>query len=361
MSGSLIGVPLAEVPTPALIVHLDLARENTATMARHFEALPANLRPHIKVHKSPVLAKMAIDAGAVGVACATPREAIVMADAGIEDVLLANQIADGRWAAALAEAAGTTRLTAAVDDERHVALLAEAATAAGATIEILVELDVGMGRCGVRDFADGERVAAAAASSPGLRFRGVQGYEGHCMLEPDRDKRVRDARAANERVMAFVGHLADAGLPSETVSCGGTGTFHITGAHPGVTEVQAGTYALMDAFHERLVPGGFAPALSVLGTVISRKGSTVILDSGRKAVGIDFVSPALRDHPGLEARSWAEEHALFDFPGEPPVDLGDRVELIPGYGPTTVNLHDEFVVIEDGVVVDVWPVAARGH
>ena len=358
---SVVGLPLAEVPTPALLIDLDLVEANVATMAAHFAALPADLRPHIKTHKSPHLARMAIDAGAVGVACATVHEVATMVDAGIGDVLLANEIADAVRAGWLAELAGLARLTVAVDDERQVRLLSEAAQAAGTAIEALVEVDVGMGRCGVRSNDEALRVAGAVAEAPALRFRGAQGYEGHCMLEPDPDVRVRETRAANDLLLAAVAHLADAGLASETVSAGGTGTYHITGANPGITEVQAGTYVLMDAFHERLVPGGFAPSMSVLATVISRHGGTVILDAGRKAVGIDFVSPPLRDHHGVEARYFAEEHALFDFPDPPPWAPGDRVQVLPGYGPTTVNLHDQFLVVRDGVVVDVWPVAARGH
>ena len=188
----------------------------------------------------------------------------------------------------------------------------------------------------------------------------MQGYEGHCMLEPDAEVRRVEAGRAVERLLAAVRASEAAGAASETVSAGGTGTYHLTGANPGVTEVQAGTYMLMDAFHEALVPGGFAAALTVLGTVISRQGSTVVADCGRKSVGIDFVEPELKGHPGITARAFAEEHALLDFPGEPPLRLGDRLEVIPAYGPTTMNLHDVMLVVRDERLVDVWPVAARG-
>jgi D-serine deaminase-like pyridoxal phosphate-dependent protein len=116
----------------------------------------------------------------------------------------------------------------------------------------------------------------------------------------------------------------------------------------------------MDRFHSNLVSGGFEVAMTVLGTVISRQGSTVVLDCGRKAVGIDFVTPPLVKYPEAEIRYYAEEHCLADFPGTPPLDLGDRAEVMAGYGPTTVNLHDVFHVVEDGVVTDIWPVNPRG-
>jgi D-serine deaminase-like pyridoxal phosphate-dependent protein len=217
-----------------------------------------------------------------------------------------------------------------------------------------------MGRCGVRTKEEALPLAEAIAAAPHVRLRGMQGYEGHCMLEPDRDVRLREAHKANAKLVAAVDYLAEHGHPSADVSGGGTGTWYITGANPRVTEVQAGSYALMDRFHGDLVPGGFEIAMTVLGTVISRQGNTVILDSGRKSVGIDFVMPPLAFYPEAEVRFFAEEHCLVDFPGPLPLDLGDRTEVIAGYGPTTVNLYDVFHVVENDIVTDIWPVNPRG-
>jgi D-serine deaminase-like pyridoxal phosphate-dependent protein len=248
----------------------------------------------------------------------------------------------------------------AVDDLRNVEQLARAAAHAESQIELLIELDVGMGRCGVRTQEEALPIAERIAELPSVSLRGIQAYEGHCMLEPDREKRIRDAGEANEKAIAAADFLAAHGHPIADISGGGTGTYFITGAHPRITEVQAGSYALLDRFHSDLVPGGFEVAMTVLGTVISRQGNTVVLDCGRKAVGIDFVTPPWVGYPEAEIRYYAEEHCLADFPGPPPLDLGDRVEVIGGYGPTTVNLHDVFHVIEGGVVTDVWPVNPRG-
>jgi D-serine deaminase-like pyridoxal phosphate-dependent protein len=180
------------------------------------------------------------------------------------------------------------------------------------------------------------------------------------MLEPDQEKRYRDANAANEQAVEAADFLADHGHPCTDISAGGTGTYFITGAHPRITEVQAGSYTLLDCFHGNLVPGGFEVAMTVLGTVISRQGNTVVLDCGRKVVGIDFVTPPLVRYPEAEIRYYAEEHCLADFPGPPPLDLGDRAEVMAGYGPTTVNLHEVFHVLENDVVTDIWPVDPRG-
>jgi D-serine deaminase-like pyridoxal phosphate-dependent protein len=357
---SQIGRARDEVTTPALLLDLDVARRNIAIMAERFRELPAELRPHIKVHKSPELSLLQREAGAIGVACATVWEAQVMAEAGIDDVLVANQVVQRDKVARLAAVAAEHRVTVAVDDARNVDQLEQAAEAAGAELELLIEIDVGMERCGVRTKEEALPLAEHIAGRRRLRLRGMQGYEGHCMLEPDRDVRLREAHKANAKLIEAVDHLQEHGFPCEVVSAGGTGTYFITGANPRVTEVQAGSYALMDCFHGNLVPGGFEVALTVLGTVVSRQGNTVVLDAGRKSVGIDFVLPPMVAHPEGEIRYYAEEHALFDFPGPPPVDLGDRVEIMAGYGPTTVNLYDVFHVVEGGVVTDIWPVNPRG-
>jgi D-serine deaminase-like pyridoxal phosphate-dependent protein len=355
-----IGRARSEVTTPALLLDLDVARRNIAAMAARFEELPAKLRPHIKVHKCVELSRMTVEAGAIGVACATAWEAVVMARGGIADVLVANQVVQRDKVAAVAELAREHRITVAVDDLRNVEQLARAAAEAESGLELLIELDVGMGRCGVRTAAELLPIAERIAELPSVSLRGIQAYEGHCMLEPDREKRIRDAGEANEKAVAAADLLTAHGYPCADISGGGTGTYFITGAHPRITEVQAGSYALLDRFHGDLVPGGFEVAMTVLGTVISRQGNTVVLDCGRKAVGIDFVTPPLVGHPDAEIRYYAEEHCLADFPGPPPLDLGDHAEVIAGYGPTTVNLHDVFHVIEGGVVTDIWPVNPRG-
>jgi D-serine deaminase-like pyridoxal phosphate-dependent protein len=197
-----------------------------------------------------------------------------------------------------------------------------------------------------------------AGGTDGVEFRGVSGYEGHCMLEPDSDKRVREASLAADRLMTAVDAIGAAGIGCEIVSAGGTGTYHLTGAHTGITEIQAGSYALMDAFHESLVPGGFEIALTVLATVASRQGELVVLDAGRKAIGIDNMLPRLAGADS-EPLFVHEEHSGFAVPADSPLRVGDRLELHSGYAPTTANLHDIYHVVEGGVVTDLWPLEAR--
>jgi len=354
-----VGRPRRELVTPALILDLDVARRNIQFMAERLRTLKAKLRPHVKVQKSPELARLQIEAGALGVCTATIWEAIVMSRAGIEDVLIANQVGGREKIAALARAAKYGRLTVAVDDPHNAQDLSEAVQAAGSKLDVLVEVDVGMGRGGVRSAEEAVSLARRIAELPGLRMRGVQGYEGHCMLEPDRAVRVQKARAAMDYLGTVIEHLAAAGFACEVVSAGGTGTYDITANDPRVTEIQAGSYVFMDNFHGSLVPG-FSRALTVLGTVIIQHGNTIVLDSGRKSVGIDFVLPTMIDYPFYQARYFAEEHALFDVDARCRLKLEDTVELVPGYAPTTVNLYDAYHVVENDVVVDIWPIIPRG-
>jgi D-serine deaminase-like pyridoxal phosphate-dependent protein len=156
-----------------------------------------------------------------------------------------------------------------------------------------------------------------------------------------------------------ISRLAGAGFACEVVSAGGTGTYDITGANPHVTEIQAGSYVFMDNFHGNLVPG-FSSALTFLGTVVIQHGKTIVLDSGRKSIGIDFVLPTMVDYRFYQARYFAEEHALFDVDERCQLKLGDTVELIPGYAPSTVNLYDAYHVVEGGAVADIWPIIPRG-
>jgi len=354
-----IGRPRRELVTPALILDLDVARRNIQFMAERLRGMKARLRPHTKVQKSTELARMQVDAGAIGVCTATVWEAIEMRQSGIADVLIANQVGGREKIRALAEAARRGGLTVAVDDASNAQDLSSAAVAAGSTLDVLIEIDLGMGRGGVRSPQEAVELAETLARLPALRFRGVQGYEGHCMLEPDRAVRIAKCHAALDYIGSIVTQLKEAGFPCEVVSAGGTGTYDITGNDSRVTEIQAGSYVFMDNFHGNLVPG-FSRSLTVLGTVVIHHGETIVLDSGRKSIGIDFVLPSLVDYPFYKARFFAEEHALFDVDERCPLKLGDATELTPGYAPTTVNLYDAYHVVENGVVVDVWPVFPRG-
>ena len=356
---SFIGRARHDLITPALVLDLDRVRSNIRAMTEYMHTVPAKLRPHIKVHKSPEIARMQMEAGEViGLTTATVWEAVMMVRGGIDDILIANEVVGPEKVHALAELAHDARMTVAIDDTSNADALSAAALQAGSSIGVLIDLDVGMERCGVRNKEDALALAQHVSKLRGLRFEGMMGYEGHCMLEPDPALRLQKAHAAMEKLMEAVDFLAAAGFESKVISGGGTGTYNITGAHSRLTELQAGSYVVMDAFHAQLVPG-FPAALTVLATVISRQGTRIVLDAGRKAIGSELGLPVLKDEAATTA-SIAEEHLLVDVQPDSPLKVGDRVEVVPGYGPTTVNLHDVFYVVENDVVTDIWPVQARG-
>ena len=237
---------LADLVTPALVVDVPALDRNIATMARFFADSPCLLRPHVKAHKTPAIARRQLAAGAcIGLTCATVAEAEAVAPL-TQDVLIANEVIGAdKWSRSAA-LARSVRVTTAVDSRHGAEGLAAAAQAAGTRIGVLVDLDVGQGRCGVRPGQEALSLARLVAAIPSLELRGVMGYEGH--VQPMRDRAAREA-AARTSMRALVDTAAllrEAGLPCPIVSAGGTGTYDISGRVPGVTEIQAGSYALMD-------------------------------------------------------------------------------------------------------------------
>jgi D-serine deaminase-like pyridoxal phosphate-dependent protein len=358
-----VGTGRESLPTPSLIVDLPKVRQNLAEMARRMDGLPAALRPHAKIHKSPILGQMQLNAGAIGLTTATVWEASAMIEAGLSDVLIANQVVGSLRTAELARIADLGRVIVAVDSERNAAELSDAAGAAGSEIHVIVEIDVGLHRSGVRSIQAAVALGQSIQRLPRLRLAGLLGYEGHCMLEPDREIRVQKATASNHILVSAADEFERAGLPTEMVAGGGLGTWDITGANPRITEIHAGSYIFSDAFHRNLVPG-FDPALTVQATIISRDGSLAVVDCGRKSIGIDRTPPEVIG--GVASVRFEhgeyfvhEEHTALELADGAALDVGDKVELMPGYAPTTVNLYDMYFVVDGDTVVDVWPIHAR--
>jgi len=352
-----IGKRREEITTPALLLDVEAARANIGRMAQRLTG-PTKLRPHAKLHKCPQIAKWQLEAGAIGITVATVWEAAALAREGIRELLIANQVVGPRKVQQAAATAREASLLVAVDDCANAEALSRAAREAGSQIGVLIDVDTGMNRCGVRSLEEALHVGVCVSELPGLRLHGVTGYEGHCVLEPDRAARTEKAKRAMDYLLSVVDGLARAGHPMDIVSAGGTGTYDITGMDPRVTEIQAGSYVFMDVGRLTIVPE-FAPALTVLCTVLSRHGARAVLDGGRKTVGSELALPRV---VGVEATTRAvnEEHLLLDVSSDSPLRVGDTVEVIPGYAPTTVNLHEVYHVMKDDVVQDIWPVVARG-
>jgi len=361
-----IGRELAAVDTPSLIIDLDVMERNLATMAAFFADKHTKLRPHAKTHKSPIIAHKQLALGAVGITCAKLGEAEIMVEAGVPDVLVANQIVGPTKIARLVGLLHHARVTVAVDDPANLRALAAAASERGVTLDVLVEINTGMNRCGVEPGEAAVRLAQVAADLPGIRFRGIQAYEGHLVNIANDAERAERVRAAMAPIVASRHAIEATGLPVEIVSGGGTGTFAHTGLLEGFDEVQAGSYVFMDAKYGEIggIGARFAPALTVLAMVISRPtNDRAILDIGRKTLGIDQGTPQLLDGPeGVRFLGFSEEHSTLAVGGAAR-DLrpGDQVRVIPGHGCTTVNLYDRYIAARGDTVEAVWPIAARGR
>lgn len=327
---------IGELVTPALIVEADSLASNLLTMS---DALPgARLRPHVKAHKCTSLAARQAARGHAGFTCATVAEMEGMARAGLgDDLLLANEVADATRVGALAR--GDTRVTLAVDSEATVA-----AAASARVPEVVIDVNVGLPRCGCAP-EDAGRLADAARRR-GLAVRGVMGYEGHVVGLEDRAARLEQVEAA----MALLARAHDL-VGGEMVSAGGTGTYDI---NRWATEIQAGSYALMDTAYAKLgLP--FAQALFVLATVISVSPGWAVADSGLKALGMDHGNPSVQ---GGTVLFCSDEHVTFVPDGS--LRVGDRVRVVPAHVDPTVAYHEQLHVVAGDDVLDTWDVDLRG-
>ncbi|HXW78776.1 MAG TPA: alanine racemase [Acidimicrobiales bacterium] len=355
--GAAIGRDVHEVPTPALLLDLATAERNIASMAAAIKALNSSVRPHIKVHKSTDLARRQVAAGALGLSTATVWEAVALAWAGLDDLFVVNTVTHPEKIRVLAELARRHRVLIAVDDAANAADLSAAAGSAGSQIGALIEVDTGMDRAGVDAEEDAVALAKDVAACEHLRLEGITGYEGHCSLEPDEQRRTAKQRAAMDLFVQVADRLESLGLPCPVRSAGGTATWRLTAARHGVTEIQAGSYVVMDNFHGRMVPE-FEHALTVATTVISRPADRVIVDAGNKSVGIGG-GPTMVG-TDLEPLRFDEEHGIFVAEPGLHLPLGTWLRMVPGYAPATVNMYDVYYVADGDRVVDVWPVFPRG-
>ncbi len=361
-----VGDELSEVDTPTLIVDLDAYERNLGLMASIVGDSGKAFRPHAKTHKSPVIALDQMALGAVGVCCQKLSEAEILWQGGVRDILIANEVVGELKQRRLAKLARSMRLTVCVDDIENLRSLNQAAEEADSIVSVLVEVDVGGGRCGVTPNEAGN-LAAAAADSPALRFAGIQAYHGSAQhLRSVQERQSVVAKAANLAESAKA-EIEARGLVCQTVTGGGTGTLLQDIEHPIWTELQCGSYIFMDADYGRNRDARGAPyalfenSLFVLSSVMSVAHSgKAILDAGLKALAFDSGPPTVADRSDFIYSGPSDEHGTLTVPAHEKLALGDRVRLIPGHCDPTVNLYDWFVGVRNDRVERIWPVAARG-
>jgi D-serine deaminase-like pyridoxal phosphate-dependent protein len=344
----------SQIRTPALLVDMAAMESNLRKMAAFFAGGPTQLRPHYKNHKCVALARRQLAQGAVGITCATLGEAEALAASGIQGILVANEIAGTVAIERFVQLSRATDIMVGVDNERAVASLAAASAQAKVQLSVVVDVNTGLGRCGV---SPGEPALALAelAVARGLRFRGLIGYEGHCVRLPPGPDKIQTTLQAMEQLVNTANLIRSRGLTVEMVSAGGTGTYSISGRVPGMTEIQGGSYLLMDTDYQTVCED-FELALSVLGTVISRtRNERLILDIGLKEISGERGLPVLKNANGARLRKLNAEHAIVeivdpDFPAQ----VGDQLELWAHYSDATVNLHRQMFGMREGQVEETF-------
>lgn len=357
----LIGLSEELIPTPALVIDGSILEKNIKTMMDYLARVGISIRPHSKTHKSPMIAHMQMEAGAVGLCCATVGEAEAMAYSGLKHMFITSQVVGNEKVRRVANLARNNEIMVAVDSMENLEELIAAAENLGVTLGVLVEIDVGMERCGVRKIEQAVQLAQWAYQAEAIAFRGVFGYEGQAVLIEDRNKRAEVGQAGNRILVDAAEIIRNAGIPVEIVSAAGTGTFNIAAEFKGITEIQAGSYLFMDGTYGKLgLP--FEQSLTVLTTVISRPTSEVfILDVGMKGISVERACPTVQNTSGLEILNLSEAHAkgvIIDNACD--LQLGEKIHLVPSHCCSTVNLYDEMYVVRDGMVEAVWPITARG-
>ena len=346
----------ADIETPALLVDLDIMERNLETMARFFCNRPAKLRPHFKNHRVLELAARQMEHGAIGITCARLWQAERLAGFGIRDILIANEIAGETPIKHFVELSREVPVLVAVDNPTVVSEMARLARNRKTEVNVLVDVDLGLKRCGM---PPGEPAAALARTvvESGLKFRGLMGYEGHLQPLPPGAEKQRAVTEAMQALAHTRKLIESAGIPVGIVSCGGTGDYTIAGAHAVATENQAGSYLLMDTGYAPVAPD-FKVALSLLVTVISKTpGERLVVDAGCKAISGERGLPSVKGMAGLKLKALHAEHAPIAI--EDPdvgVEVGDKIEIAVHYHDGTINLHKRMYGVRNGKVERVFTI-----
>ena len=359
----------AELDTPVLTVDADALDRNIARMKDMTETAGISYRPHAKTHKSATVARKQIDAGAIGVCCAKLGEAEVLASEGIDNILITTPVVGESKIGRLLAARNQARVAVVADNEENINMLGSFAQLAGKMLDVLVEVDIGQGRCGVPPGPEAARLAQMIAGHPCLNFAGLQGYQGKIQMTVDPAERAAQTETGLDKLAATISEVENAGLPVDIRTGGGTGTAPFDLDRGLLTEIQTGSYVFMDSRYGGIGwPGADAPpfenALFILTAVVSKPvPDRVIIDAGLKSASNDHGVPAVVGIKGCVFEFGGDEHGILRMKGggEVPLDVGDKLQLVPSHCDTTINLYDQYIVLKDNKVMDVWPVDTRGR
>lgn len=366
MDRYIIGAKIEDIETPALLLDLEGVEYNLAKMAQYIKGEGKFIRPHFKTHKNPFLAHKQIEAGAIGITCQKLSEAEVLAHSGIKDMLITNEIVGSQKIKRLVNLAAYTDVKVSIENEQNAKEISEAAIKKGVVVNCLIEVNIGMNRCGVEPGKPALQLVKKILKLKSLNFLGIMAYEGHTVFIESLEERKKEALKALNKVSETKEILKKEGIDCQIVSCAGTGTYKITGHYPDVTEIEAGSYLTMDAKYDSIegICGEFKKALTLLTTIISIPcEDRMILDIGMKSISKEFGMPLMKEYiEGVELVKLSEEHGIVQIQKntQHQFNVGQKIELIPSHGCTTINLHDVYYGIRNGIVECVLPIAGRG-
>ena len=354
------GTPMEELETPCLVLDLDALDGNMSAIADYYGDKPSKLRGHAKNHKTPAIALRQIRRGGTvgGVCAAKVSEAEVMLHGGVPSVLITSEVEGELKIRRLCSLAGQAEVMVACDSPDNARALSREAVAQGVELGVVIELETGMRRCGVQEIRQGVSLALEIASLPGISFRGIMSHQVIPAM-PDREDRVIEGNRVIKGVIDLKDAIEESGLPVEIVSTGETWSYDVAGEIEGVTEIQGGSYLLMDAHYGYM--SDFNYAVKVLTTIISApRPGVAIGDAGVRAVSTMAGLPIVEGRNGVEVESMDGDHVVFKLTGGASLSVGDQVLLIPAQQDATVSRWDRFVGLRNGKVEVVWDIQARG-
>jgi D-serine deaminase-like pyridoxal phosphate-dependent protein len=351
-----------DIETPALLLDFDAFQDNIRMMADYLKDKPVKLRPHAKCHKTPIIAHLQMRAGAKGITVAKLGEAEVMANAGIPDIYIANQVVQKSKMERLVNLNQYSDVSVAVDNPDVVEMLSKIASQKNVEVRVIEEIDVGLNRCGVQPGKPAVDLARKISRLKGLIFEGVMGWEGHAAFVKDLNGRRRECHECYRKTVETVEQIRKIGIDVNTVGAGGTTSFSIAAEYPGINEIQPGSYIFMSLLHS-LEGVPFKYSLTVLTTVVSRPArDRAIIDGGVQTFSTFGGYPKVKGIEGVEVYDLHMEHGLLRLK-DPNIKLkaGDMIEFIPYYPDTAINLHDKLYVMKGDTVMDIWKIGARGR
>jgi D-serine deaminase-like pyridoxal phosphate-dependent protein len=353
-----------DLETPAVVLDFDVLMGNIRFMSDYLRGKPVKLRPHVKCHKMPVIAHMQVNAGAKGLTVAKLGEAEVMVNAGIRDVFIANQVVQKSKLERLVNLNRYGTVSVAVDNFEVVETLSKIAYEKGVEVKVIEEINVGLNRCGVEPGKPAVELAEKISKSKGLIFEGVLGFEGYAIWIKEFKEREKACKECYRKLIETVKEIEKAGINVNTVGAGGTGSFNIAAEYPGINEIQPGHYAIMSASHLMIEGIPFKPALTILTTIISKPTETrAVIDGGVKTFSLMLGNPIVKDIEGVTVSALHVEHGILKLSSNCSRNLsvGDKIEFIPAYSETAINLFDKVYVVKGDEVIATWKVEARGR